>query len=136
MTVYGLVSNTCCRDRRIGAAVLLAAVYRPFPGGKYVRPQPPAMLVQGDEDDGYHNSVTAYPKLAPPKWFITLKGSEHSPPFEIPRGPEADVVDDATTAFWNLYLSGQTAAANQIVEFVEATRGGASLKRQLGPAAK
>ena len=106
MTVYGLVSNTCCRDPRIGAAVLLAAVYRPFPGGKYVRPQPPTMLIQGDEDDGYHNSLTAYPNLAPPKWFITLKGSEHSPPFEIPRGPEADVVDDATTAFWNLSLVG------------------------------
>jgi hypothetical protein len=89
------------------------------------------MLVQGDRDSGYHNSVSAYPVLAPPKWFVTLHGSTHSPPFEIPRGPEADLVDRTTTDFWKRYLSGESSAAAQIVEAVRSSHGDASLKRQL-----
>jgi dienelactone hydrolase len=129
MTVYGLVSNTCCRDRRITAAILMAGVRRPFPHGKYVRPHIPVMLVQGDADSGYHNSLSAYPALSVPKWFVTLKGAQHSPPFEIPRGPEEVVVDAATTAFWNRYLVGDPSGADQIVAAVAATRGKATLQR-------
>jgi dienelactone hydrolase len=133
MTVYGLVSNTCCRDPRITAAILLAAVHRPFPDGKYVAQRLPVMLVQGDRDSGYHNSVSAYPVLASPKWFVTLHGSTHSPPFEIPRGPEANLVDRTTTDFWKRYLSGEPSAAAQIADAVRTSHGGASLKRQLKP---
>jgi len=129
MVTYGLVSNTCCRDPRIRAAILMAAVRRAFPHGKYVPQKVPVMLVQGDADPGYHNSVTAYPQLASPKWFITLRGSQHSPPFETPRGPEAPLVDAATTAFWNRYLGGDTAAADQIVGAVDASNGKATLQR-------
>jgi dienelactone hydrolase len=129
MTVYGLISNTCCRDRRIGAAILMAAVRRPFPGGAYVRQDVPVVLVQGDQDPGYHNSLSAYPKLAPPKWFITLRGAQHSPPFEIPRGPEDVLVDAATTAFWNRYLRGELGSADQIVTAVRAAHGRATLRR-------
>ena len=118
MTVYGLISNTCCRDRRITAAVLLAGVHRAFPNGKFVKQDLPVMLLQGDKDIGYHNSVSAYPTLVSPKWFITLHGATHSPPFEIPRGPGASLVDDTTTAFWNRYLAGQPAGAGQIVAAV------------------
>jgi pimeloyl-ACP methyl ester carboxylesterase len=134
MTVYGLVSNTCCRDPRIRAAELLAAVHRNFDTGKYVAQRIPVLLIQGDNDSGYHNSVSTYPKLAPPKWFITLRGSTHSPPFELPRGPEAQFVDATTTAFWNRYLNDQPAAADQIVADVGASGGAASLRRQLRPA--
>jgi poly(3-hydroxybutyrate) depolymerase len=129
MTVYGLISNTCCRDPRIGAAILMAAVRRPFPGGTYVRQDLPVMLVQGDRDPGYHNSLSAYPNLAPPKWFITLRGAQHSPPFEIPRGPEAVLVDGATTAFWHRYLRGEPGAADQIVTDIRAAHGQATLRR-------
>jgi predicted dienelactone hydrolase len=133
MTVYGLVSNTCCRDPRIAAALLLAAVHRDFDTGKYVEQHQPVMLIQGDMDIGYHNSVDAYHKLAAPKWFVTLHGSTHSPPFEIPRGPEAQLVDATTTAFWNLYLDGRPAAKGQIIAQVNAPGGRASVQRQLAP---
>jgi len=131
MTVYGLVANTCCRDDRITAALLLAAVHRPFPGGRYVRQRIPIMLVQGNADDGYHNSVSAYPELGAPKWFVTLHGSTHSPPFEIPRGPEGPLVDDMTTAFWNRYLhSHHRVSALAIVDTVHAAGDRASLLHQ------
>jgi len=133
MTVYGLVSNTCCRDPRIAAALLLAAVHRDFDTGKYIDQHLPVMLIQGDQDIGYHNSVNAYLKLAAPKWFVTLHGSTHSPPFEAPRGPEAQLVDATTIAFWNLYLDGQDAEKGQIIAQVDGSRGSASLQRQLVP---
>ena len=111
MTVYGLIANTCCRDPRVTAAISMAGVYRAFPHGRYVHRAVPVLLVQGDADKGYHNSVTAYPQLAAPKWFVTLHGSLHSPPFEVPRGSEAPVVDSVTTAFWSTYLSAQPSDA-------------------------
>jgi len=132
MTVYGLVSNTCCRDPRITAAVQLAAVRRDFDAGQYVTQRVPVMLIQGDADNGYHNSVTAYSRLATPKWFITLHGSTHSPPFEVPRGPEAVLVDEATADFWELYLGGRPSAEQQIVDVVTSS-GRASLQRRLAP---
>jgi hypothetical protein len=105
-------------------------VRREFDAGRYVTQQVPIMLIQGDADIGYHNSVTGYTRLDAPKWFITLRGSTHSPPFEVPRGPEAPLVDRATTEFWNRYLGGQTTAEREIVDAVTAS-GRASLQRQL-----
>jgi poly(3-hydroxybutyrate) depolymerase len=131
MTVYGLISHTCCQDGRIRAAVVMAGVHDDFPDGKYVHQDNPVLLIQGDADVGYHHSRDAYPQLAPPKWFITLHGERHSPPFEVPRGPAAGIVDATTSSFWNRYLKHQKPAAAQIVDEVKATMGRASLQRDL-----
>jgi len=130
MTTYGLVSNTCCRDPRVDAAVLLAAVHRPFDRGRYITPELPMLLIQGDADNGYHNSVNTYPTLAAPTWFVTLHGSTHSPPFEEPRGPEAPIVDGTTVAFWNRYLRGDSGAEQEIVDTVAAAGALASLRHR------
>jgi len=132
LAVYGLVSNTCCRDRRVTAAELLAAVRRDFPDERYEKNRAPVLLVQGDADPGYHNSVEAYPELAPPKWFLTLAGSEHSPPFEVPPGPEAPLVYAMTTDFWDRYLKGDLDAATRLTAAVAASGGKVSLRRDLG----
>ena len=132
LAVYGLVSNTCCRDPRVRAAVLLAAVRRQFPDDHYEENRAPVMLVQGDADGGYHNSVEAYPELAPPKWFITLHGSTHSPPFEVPPGPEAPLVSATTTSFWDRYLRGSERAEHQITRAVRESHHRATLRRDLG----
>jgi dienelactone hydrolase len=131
MTVYGLISHTCCRDGRISAAVVMAGVHDDFPDGKYVHQTMPVLLIQGDADVGYHHSRDAYPQLAPPKWFITLQGEQHSPPFEVPRGKVAGVVDTTTTLFWNRYLKRDAGAASKIVAVVAATKGKATLQRDL-----
>jgi hypothetical protein len=91
----------------------------------------PVLLLHGDADKGYHNSVDAYPTLAAPKWFVTLRGSFHSPPFEVPRGSEAPIVDATTTFFWDRYLRGERAAAHGIVATVAAAGARASLARDL-----
>ena len=131
MTVYGLIANSCCVDPRIRAAVEMAGVHRDFPGGRWERQHAPVLLLHGDADKGYHNSVDAYPTLAAPKWFVTLQGSFHSPPFETPRGSEAALVDATTTLFWNRYLLGDRAAARGIVAAVAAASDRATLTRDL-----
>jgi pimeloyl-ACP methyl ester carboxylesterase len=109
----------------------MAGVHDAFPSGRYVHQDVPVLLLHGDADVGYHHSQSAYTQLAPPKWFITLHGEGHTPPFEVPRGPASAVVDATTIAFWDHYLKGDAAAAQQIVDVVKATNGKATLRRDL-----
>ena len=60
------------------------------------------------------------------------KSPVHSPPFEVPPGPEAPVVYSMTTDFWDRYLKGDVAAADRIVSAVQSTAGNASLQRDVG----
>ncbi len=132
MAVYGLVSNSCCLDRRVDAAILMSAVRPDFPSGDYVRQNIPVMLIHGDADTGYRYSQRAYTALAAPKWFITLRGGRHGPPFEDAPDEFDDFVRDTTTAFWDRYLNDEPAAAARIVREVAASHGTAKLQRDLG----
>jgi dienelactone hydrolase len=132
-TAYGLVSHTCCRDGRITGAIVMAGVHDAFPGGNYVKQTMPVLLVQGDADIGYHHSRDTYPQLAPPKWFVTLKGERHSPPFEVPRASAAaGIVDRTTVAFWDQYLKGDPTGGPRIVAAIQANEGKAALQTALG----
>jgi predicted dienelactone hydrolase len=132
MAIYGLISNTCCRDGRVDAAILMSAVHPEFPKGVYVRQDVPVMLVHGDADTGYRYSRQTYPKLAAPKWFVTLRGGRHAPPFEDAPDEFDAFVQDITTAFWDRYLRGDAAAASRIVTSVDHSSGKAHLRRALG----
>jgi dienelactone hydrolase len=132
LAVYALISNSCCREPRVDAAIVMAGVRRDLPDERYERNDAPVMLLQGDADPGYHNSLDAYPELAPPKWFVTLHGSRHAPPFEVPSGPEAPFVRSVTRDFWDRYLRGDHAAAAGIVGAVAAQHGTATLRRDAG----
>jgi len=129
MTAYGLVSNSCCIDRRVRAAILMAAVRPDFPHGTYRRQRVPVMLVHGDADRGYHWSVETYPELAAPKWFVTLHGAAHGPPFEDEPSQHDDLVQAITIDFWNRYLKMQRTAARQLVTAVAQSNGQATLRR-------
>jgi len=131
MTVYGLISHPCCKDGRVQAAVVMAGVHDAFPSGTYRHQDVPVLLLHGDADVGYHHSRSAYAQLAPPKWFVTLHGEGHSPPFEVPRGPTSAIVDTATALFWDRSLKHDRSAAPKIVAAVAATNGKATLRRNL-----
>ncbi len=131
MTVYGLISHPCCEDGRVQAAVVMAGVHDAFPSGTYRHQDVPVLLLHGDADIGYHHSRSAYAQLAPPKWFVTLHGERHSPPFEVPRGSASAVVDATTVAFWDHTLKDDVDAAQRIVDAVRATDGKATLQRDL-----
>jgi dienelactone hydrolase len=131
MTVYGLISHPCCEDGRVEAAVVMAGVHDAFPSGTYRHQDVPVLLLHGDADVGYHNSRSAYTQLAPPKWFVTLHGEGHAPPFEVPRGPASAIVDTTTVLFWNRSLKHDLTAGPKIVATVKATNGKATLRRNL-----
>jgi poly(3-hydroxybutyrate) depolymerase len=129
-TVYGLVFNTCCRDQRFDAALFMSSVRLPFDGGEDDFRSLPAMLVHGDADALYRMSQETYPLLSTPKWFVTLHGSTHSPPFEDSVDPADDVVPVITTAFFDRYLKKDKAAAKELIDAVE-EYGQAELQREL-----
>lgn len=97
----GVAFNTCCRDERIGAAVLLAVdpptLYR---GDYFVPPSPPILIVHGDEDQDlpYGHARLAYAKAEPPKFFVTVLGGDHGSAATLP----APLVD-----FFDAYLKAQ-----------------------------
>jgi dienelactone hydrolase len=132
LAVYAATTESCCTDPRIGAAVLMAAVYRDVPDSEQHPNRIPMMLLQGDVDPGYHNSRDAYSDLRAPKWFVTLHGSRHAPPFEVPRGPEGAVVDATTIAFWDHALRGDPTGPARIAAAVRAHRATTSLRADPG----
>lgn len=133
LAVYGVTTATCCTDPRVRAAVLLAAVYRELPHSEHHPNEVPMLLEHGDADRGYHNSVRAYDELVAPKWFVTLHGARHAPPFEVPRGPEKPIVDATTVDFWNLTLRGDRASAADLRSAVAAVPKRASLQADVRP---
>jgi len=130
-TVYGLVFNTCCRDKRVDAAVLMSALRLPFKDGKDVWRHMPTLLLHSDADPRwYPTSQGTYPLLATPKWFVTLHGSTHSGPFEDTPDPADVAVPPITIAFWDRYLKGDKSAPTRLVGAVQAY-GQADLQREL-----
>jgi dienelactone hydrolase len=130
-TVYGLVFNTCCRDRRIGAAVLMSAQRVRFKDGKDTWRHVPALLLHSDVDSRWYPiSQETYPLLATPKWFVTLHGSGHSGPFEDQPDPADAAVPAITIAFWDRYLKSEKPAQTHLVDAVNAY-GNAELERDL-----
>jgi dienelactone hydrolase len=135
LAVYASTIESCCTDPRIDGAILMAAVYRDVPDSDQHANRIPMLLLQGDVDPGYHNGGDAYSDLVAPKWFVTLHGSRHAPPFEAPRGPEAAVVDPATIAFWDLALRHDPTGPARIVAAVRAHRRTTALRADPGPSA-
>ena len=133
-TTYGAVFNTCCHDKRIKATVIMAAVFGTFEGGTYdfAKNAIPAMLLHGTNDPLYAQSVTAYPQVSSPKYFLTLNGSSHPGPFEDLVDPNDAVATAATLAFWDRYLKGEKAAGARIDSAVEASGGTATMQQELG----
>jgi dienelactone hydrolase len=127
-TTYGAVWNTCCRDNRIKAALLMSAAFGPFPNGTYDLRSVPALLVHSDADGLYPHSTKTYPQLAPPKWFVTLHGEGHAPPFNDEPAASDELVRTVTTAFWDRYLKGERTGAKRILAAVDASNGVASVQ--------
>ena len=116
ITTYGLVANSCCRDQRIDAALLLSGVTSPFADGEYdLSDSPPMLLVHGvyDELIVYNSAVRTYNELQPPKGLLTLEESNHGSYFS-PEDPAFDVVAMATTDFFDAELRDDSAALERL----------------------
>lgn len=82
ITTLGLASNSCCRDRRIDAAVAFSGIQLPFSGGSFSSKRTtPLMLVHGSQDRTvpYAGSLNAYEQAGSPRVLMRLKGGPHVP---------------------------------------------------------
>ena len=101
------VANSCCRDARIGAAVILSgAELSWFPGTYFSTGSAPLLVVQGTNDltmNPVTCSVTLYNQAPAPKYYLAMIGQTHLSAY-VPSGPARDVVAAASIDFFNAYL--------------------------------
>ena len=112
ITTLGVSANTCCRDDRIGAVVVMAGDPLTFPGGTFELDQmPPLLLVHGTEDDlvTYDASVDVFNDASAPKGLLTIDGGDHGAPLD-PSGDGFEAIVATTTDFFDGYLKGDEAA--------------------------
>lgn len=134
MTTFGIAFNTCCRDRRIDAAVPMAGQLVPFPGGEYKAAiGPPVLIIHGDVDETvpYTSATDAYALANPPKLLLTHRGGGHVVPFLGGNDPPAIAATiDATIAFFDLYLKHERGARERLLAV--GTRDRVTLTSELG----
>ncbi len=115
-TAYGFGFNTCCRDPRITAVIIMSGIKLPFADHPYVFDKP-ILIFHGTADPviAYATAVTAYASVAPPKYFVTLHGAGHAPQYEDTPDPHDGIVIAVTLDFWNTYLKADDAARAQLL---------------------
>lgn len=118
ITTLGLVADTCCRDTRIKAAVVMAGTTEGLGRGHYdMTTAPPLLLVQ-DLHDGlvpYTDAVTVFNQARGPKGLLAVdwdspsdaSGSTAHMASSGEVGPTSGQVFASTTAFFNAFLKHQ-----------------------------
>jgi dienelactone hydrolase len=112
-TVAAMVASTCCRDRRVSAAVVLAgAEWAAMPGRYFAAPTVPMLFVQGTADTWNPQSASLQLYQADTRgrrYYLALPGVGHFTPYEG-GGPPEPVVARVTVDFLDRYLAGQAGA--------------------------
>jgi dienelactone hydrolase len=107
----GVAFNSCCRDQRIRAGVLMAVDPPTLYHGDYFGPSSaPVLIIHGDEDESlpYAGGRRAYAMADPPKFFLTVLGGDHDWPYTGAASPTgAQVVLTTTIDFLDTYLKGR-----------------------------
>lgn len=105
-------ANTCCRDTRIKAAVILSgAEYSVFGGSYFTDGSPPMLVTQGNRDSAVLGnapvcSTNLYNAAPPPKYYVDLLGATHLPPYTEANAWEA-VVAKVSVDFLDAFLLGR-----------------------------
>ncbi len=125
-TVWALIENSCCRERRVDAAIVMDGLQFGFAGGRFGPNRVPLLVFHADGDPAlpYQAARDAYARAAPPKWFVTLFGVMHAQPFEDSPSPADATVEQTSTDFWRATLLGDARARGRLV--TEATVAGVS----------
>jgi dienelactone hydrolase len=115
-TAYGFGFNTCCRDPRIEAVIIMSGIKLPFGDHPYVFDKP-ILIFHGTSDPtiAYSTAGPVYASAAPPKYFVTLLGAGHAPQYEDTPDPHDGVVIATTLDFWNTYLKDQSVARTRLL---------------------
>jgi predicted dienelactone hydrolase len=80
MTVLAWTENTCCRDPRVDAAVIIDGTETKFGSGKFFKGRTtPILVIHGTADKTipYSAGKQIYQDAKPPKFFVSLIGAPH-----------------------------------------------------------
>jgi len=125
ITTLGLVANSCCRDTRIKAAVVMAGTTEGLGRGSYELAKAPPLLVVSDVHDGlvpYADAVAVFNQARGPKALLTLHwdsssdgtGSTAHMAASGVVGPTSGPVIKSTTAFFNAFLKHEHGALRAV----------------------
>jgi dienelactone hydrolase len=134
ITTLGVAERSCCRDRRVDAAIALSGTPL-IAGTDFAGKAPPLLLVHGTADMTvpYAGSTLSYSRAAPPKYLLTVVGGHHSD-YLGPKGvPGSADVARATLDFWDACLRGNRAALARLPQ--DATPGATTMQSDAGPPA-
>ncbi|HVB44614.1 MAG TPA: hypothetical protein VNF47_18200 [Streptosporangiaceae bacterium] len=112
-TAAAVAGNTCCRDPRVVAALVLSGAEWPPLRGRYFpsgTPPPPVLFVQGTNDtwNPPPGSVQLYQAdTGGIRYYLNLVGADHFAPYEGHSAPEP-LVAKVTVDFLNAYLDDQS----------------------------
>ena len=107
-TAMALGYDSCCRDPRIRAVIVLAGAQLQVPGGRYASGKGPTLLaVQGTADtvNPPSRTLALYAAAPRPKFLLWLRGADHLAPF-TELGKYGTIVRRMTVEFLDRYLKG------------------------------
>jgi dienelactone hydrolase len=110
-TVYGIAFNSCCRDDRVDAALVMAGMLLAFEG-EFEWPEVPLLVIAGNADNSGRDP---YAMASSPKYLWTFERALHSAPFEDTDDPGDELVVTVTVDFWNGYLYEQADALDRLL---------------------
>jgi dienelactone hydrolase len=118
-TTSALVYGTCCRDKRIAAAISISGGFIGLidsPTNYFQGINTPLLSLHGNADllAAYQVDVDWWAKANPPKFFLTFLGAPHKLQDLQPTGVQAIALQKATVDFWDRYLKGDTAALGKL----------------------
>jgi dienelactone hydrolase len=116
ITTLGVVANSCCRDDRIDAAIVMAGTPSPYGGGSYdFSDTPPLLVVHGTNDAliAYEEGVSVALEAQAPKGMLTIEGGDHGG-WVRAQDPSFDVFRRASTDFLSAYLRDDAAARDRL----------------------
>jgi fermentation-respiration switch protein FrsA (DUF1100 family) len=114
ITTLGLF-DSCCRDRRLSAGIVLAGNSVGF-GGGFAGDAAPMLFEHGDQDRvvPYRSGRRAFEAVPWPKAFVTLLGEGHIDPYLRQGDAAFAVVAKTTTAFLSWTLDGDQQAVESL----------------------
>jgi len=116
-TVWGLITDRCCIDRRFRVAIVMDGNRFSFGDPTFVPNRIPVLMFHADRD--YALSFAAaratYDRIAPPKYFVTFHEAVHAQPYENTPDPADPIVVRTSVAFLRGYLLGDAKAKATII---------------------
>jgi dienelactone hydrolase len=132
LTTYRLVYETCCADKRIKAAATMSGAAGD-PPQFFTGISTPLLAEHGDADGTipYQTGLDTFAKASPPKYFLTLIGGGHTPPYRGGTDPAPTTVAHVTLDFFDRYLKSDRAALDRLRHDADQP-GVATLQEQAG----